>query len=43
MASALQENPSFLKYLDLSLNPIGDKGAVELSKKFDLSKLHKLE
>uniref|UniRef100_A0A3B3DUX3 NACHT domain-containing protein n=1 Tax=Oryzias melastigma TaxID=30732 RepID=A0A3B3DUX3_ORYME len=43
LASALQQNPSFLKYLDLSLNPIGDKGAVELSKKFDLSKLHKLE
>uniref|UniRef100_A0A3P9J9X7 NACHT, LRR and PYD domains-containing protein 3 n=1 Tax=Oryzias latipes TaxID=8090 RepID=A0A3P9J9X7_ORYLA len=39
LASALQENPSFLKYLDLSINPIRDEGAVQLSKKFNLSKL----
>uniref|UniRef100_A0A8C7ZZA2 NACHT domain-containing protein n=1 Tax=Oryzias sinensis TaxID=183150 RepID=A0A8C7ZZA2_9TELE len=43
LASALQENPSFLKYLDLSINPIRDEGAIQLSKKFNLSKLHKLE
>ncbi|XP_068448140.1 NACHT, LRR and PYD domains-containing protein 12-like [Clinocottus analis] len=43
LASALQKNSSSLKVLDLSINMVGDKGAIELFKKCDMSQLIKLE
>ncbi|KAK2815579.1 hypothetical protein Q5P01_026046 [Channa striata] len=43
LASALQKNSSHIKVLDLSINQIGDKGAKKLFKKFDITKLRKLE
>ncbi|XP_076583591.1 NACHT, LRR and PYD domains-containing protein 3-like [Chaetodon auriga] len=43
LASALEKNSSHLKVLDLSINILGDKGANELFKKFDISQLTKLE
>ncbi|CAJ1053042.1 NACHT%2C LRR and PYD domains-containing protein 12-like [Xyrichtys novacula] len=43
LASALQANPSHLKGLDLSINSFGDKGANELLKKVDITRLLKLE
>ncbi|KAM7393587.1 hypothetical protein PAMP_020446 [Pampus punctatissimus] len=43
LASALEKNSSHLKVLDLSINMIGDKGANEIFKKFDISQLTKLE
>lgn len=43
LASALQENSDHLKVLDLSINMVGDTGAMELLRKFDISKLTKLE
>ncbi|XP_044202479.1 NACHT, LRR and PYD domains-containing protein 3-like [Thunnus albacares] len=43
LASALQSNSSHLKVLDMSSNMIGDKGANEIFKKFDISQLTKLE
>ncbi|KAM3864843.1 NACHT, LRR and PYD domains-containing protein 14-like [Diretmus argenteus] len=43
LASALQSSARHLKVLDLSINQVGDKGAVELFKNVDISKLTKLE
>lgn len=43
LAWALEKNPEHLKWLDLSINFIGDKAANELFTKFDISKLTKLE
>ncbi|XP_055014523.1 ribonuclease inhibitor-like isoform X3 [Boleophthalmus pectinirostris] len=43
LASALEKNPSYLKWLDLSINRIGNKAANELFTKFDISRLRKLE
>ncbi|KAF0037850.1 hypothetical protein F2P81_010724 [Scophthalmus maximus] len=43
LASALHANPDYLTALDLSINMVGDEGANELFKKFDISKLQKLE
>ncbi|KAM7418409.1 hypothetical protein PAMA_015840 [Pampus argenteus] len=43
LASALEKNSGHLKVLDLSINMIGDNGANEMFKKFDISKLTKLE
>ncbi|XP_040891396.1 NACHT, LRR and PYD domains-containing protein 12-like [Toxotes jaculatrix] len=43
LATALQKNSSHLAVLDLSINMVGDKGANELFKKFDISQLRKLE
>ncbi|KAK7930716.1 hypothetical protein WMY93_007111 [Mugilogobius chulae] len=43
LASALQKNPGYLKWLDLSINKIGNKAANELFTKFDISRLTKLE
>lgn len=43
LASALEKNPSYLKWLDLSINNIGNKAANELFSKFDISRLTKLE
>nr|XP_019939814.1 PREDICTED: NACHT, LRR and PYD domains-containing protein 14-like isoform X2 [Paralichthys olivaceus] len=43
LASALEKNPDQLTVLDLSINMIGDKGANEIFKKFDISQLTKLE
>ncbi|KAA8594526.1 hypothetical protein FQN60_011661 [Etheostoma spectabile] len=43
LASALQKNYGHLKVLDLSINMIGDEGAIELFQKCDISQLTKLE
>ncbi|KAM4583763.1 NACHT, LRR and PYD domains-containing protein 3-like [Odontesthes bonariensis] len=43
LASSLQKNPVSLKVLDLSINTVGNEGATELFKKFDISNLRKLE
>ncbi|XP_071360677.1 ribonuclease inhibitor-like isoform X2 [Trachinotus anak] len=43
LASALQQKSAHLKVLDLSINMVGDKGANELFRKFDISQLRKLE
>ncbi|XP_053188977.1 NACHT, LRR and PYD domains-containing protein 14-like [Scomber japonicus] len=43
LASALQKNSGHLKVLDLSSNVIGDKGANEIFRKVDVTKLTKLE
>lgn len=43
LASALHENSNNLTVLDLSINIVGDKGANELFRKFDISQLIKLE
>ncbi|XP_074550772.1 NACHT, LRR and PYD domains-containing protein 12-like [Halichoeres trimaculatus] len=43
LASALQENPGHLKVLDLSMNTIRDKGAIEFFKKVNVAQLSKLE
>ncbi|KAM4612413.1 NACHT, LRR and PYD domains-containing protein 14-like [Polymixia lowei] len=43
LASALQRNSDHLKVLDLSINEIGDEGAIEFFKRVDISKLTKLE
>ncbi|KAK7930714.1 hypothetical protein WMY93_007109 [Mugilogobius chulae] len=43
LASALQKNPGYLKWLDLSINKIGNKAVNELFTKFDISRLTKLE
>ncbi|XP_034997341.2 NACHT, LRR and PYD domains-containing protein 14 isoform X2 [Hippoglossus stenolepis] len=43
LASALEKNSDSLSVLDLSINMVGDKGASEIFKKFDISKLTKLE
>ncbi|XP_039682183.1 NACHT, LRR and PYD domains-containing protein 12-like [Perca fluviatilis] len=43
LASALQKNTGHLKVLDLSINMVGDEGAIELFQKCDISQLTKLE
>ncbi|XP_072319536.1 NACHT, LRR and PYD domains-containing protein 14-like [Eucyclogobius newberryi] len=43
LASALEKNPAHLKWLDLSINKIGNAAANELFTKFDISRLRKLE
>ncbi|XP_060946678.1 NACHT, LRR and PYD domains-containing protein 1a allele 5-like isoform X2 [Limanda limanda] len=43
LASALEKNSDSLSVLDLSINNVRDKGASEIFKKFDISKLTKLE
>ncbi|XP_029998097.1 NACHT, LRR and PYD domains-containing protein 14-like [Sphaeramia orbicularis] len=43
LSSALQKNSTHLKWLDLSINTIGDEAANDLFAKFDISKLTKLE
>lgn len=43
LGSALQRNPDHLKELDLSINMVGDKGANQLFKRFNISNLTKLE
>ncbi|XP_069024224.1 NACHT, LRR and PYD domains-containing protein 12-like [Embiotoca jacksoni] len=43
LAMSLHKNPTYLKELDLSINIIGDQGANELFKMFDISHLAKLE
>ncbi|XP_072318691.1 NACHT, LRR and PYD domains-containing protein 14-like [Eucyclogobius newberryi] len=43
LASALEKNPAHLKWLDLSINKIGNVAANELFTKFDISRLRKLE
>ena len=43
LASSLQKNPVSLKVLDLSINTVGNEGANELFKKFNISNLRKLE
>lgn len=43
LASALGKNSSYLKWLDLSINNIGNQAANALFVRFDISKLKKLE
>ncbi|XP_072240220.1 NACHT, LRR and PYD domains-containing protein 14-like [Leuresthes tenuis] len=43
LGSSLQKNPASLKVLDLSINTVGNEGASELFKKFNISNLRKLE
>lgn len=43
LAAALGKNPTFIKWLDLSINNIGNEAANELFTKFDISRLTKLE
>ncbi|CAB1418188.1 unnamed protein product [Pleuronectes platessa] len=43
LASALEKNSDSLSVLDLSINMVRDKGASEIFKKLDISKLTKLE
>ncbi|XP_077379228.1 NACHT, LRR and PYD domains-containing protein 3-like isoform X2 [Festucalex cinctus] len=43
LAMALQKNSRYMKVLNLAINAIGDEGAIELFKRYDISQLHKLE
>ncbi|XP_005470210.1 NACHT, LRR and PYD domains-containing protein 14 [Oreochromis niloticus] len=43
LGSALDKDPACLSVLDLSINMIGDRGANEIFKNFDISRLKKLE
>uniref|UniRef100_A0A3Q0RB86 Uncharacterized protein n=1 Tax=Amphilophus citrinellus TaxID=61819 RepID=A0A3Q0RB86_AMPCI len=40
LASALRRNPAYLSVLDLSINVIGDEGANEIFRNFDISQLY---